>query len=117
MITEFIGAASHERTAGRTGHRNGHRPRILCSVGTLNYWCHRTGKDTFPRTSFAVMETYLKGVSTRKIVDSSRLFVAFPSQYAPFFLAGQLLRRRACGLKEADSSPRTLTVCGRSSSY
>ena len=36
-MTEHVGAAPHERTEGRTGHRNGHKPRMLRTrVGTLN---------------------------------------------------------------------------------
>jgi putative transposase len=35
-MTEHIGAASYERSATRTGHRNGHKPRTLRTrVGTL----------------------------------------------------------------------------------
>jgi putative transposase len=36
-MTEHIGAASYERVEGRTGHRDGHKPRTLRTrVGTLN---------------------------------------------------------------------------------
>ena len=36
-MTEHIGAAPYERGEGRTGHRNGHKPRTLRTrVGTLN---------------------------------------------------------------------------------
>jgi len=35
-MTEHIGAAPYERSAARTGHRNGHKPRALRTrVGTL----------------------------------------------------------------------------------
>src|SRR5215212_7457727 len=36
-MTEHIGAAPYERSATRTGHRNGYKPRTLrTGVGTLN---------------------------------------------------------------------------------
>ena len=36
-MTEHVGAAPHERTDTRKGHRNGHKPRTLRTrVGTLN---------------------------------------------------------------------------------
>jgi transposase-like protein len=36
-MSEHIGAAPHERTDARKGHRNGHKPRTLRTrVGTLN---------------------------------------------------------------------------------
>jgi transposase-like protein len=36
-MTEHIGAAPYERGEGRTGHRNGYKPRTLRTrVGTLN---------------------------------------------------------------------------------
>ena len=36
-MTEHVGAAPYERTAGRKGHRNGHKPRALRTrVGPLN---------------------------------------------------------------------------------
>jgi hypothetical protein len=31
-LTAVIGAARHERTAARTGHRNGYRPRVLATA-------------------------------------------------------------------------------------
>jgi transposase-like protein len=43
-MTEHVGAAPHERTDARKGHRNGHKPRALRTrVGTLNLLA-------FPRT-------------------------------------------------------------------
>jgi putative transposase len=36
-ITEHLGAAPYERSATRTGHRNGYKPKTLRTrVGTLN---------------------------------------------------------------------------------
>jgi transposase-like protein len=31
-VEGLIGAARHERTAARTGHRNGYRPRVLATA-------------------------------------------------------------------------------------
>jgi putative transposase len=42
-MTEHVGAAPYERTTGRKGHRNGHKPRTLRTrVGTLNLLVPRT---------------------------------------------------------------------------
>jgi hypothetical protein len=32
-MTEHIGAAPYERLEGRTGHRNGHKPRMCYAPG------------------------------------------------------------------------------------
>ena len=35
-VTRHVGAEPHQRTGGRVGHRNGHKPRTLATrVGTL----------------------------------------------------------------------------------
>jgi len=81
-MTEHIGAAPHERTAGRKGHRNGHKPRTLRTrVGTLNLLVPQDREGTFSTRLFsryqrnekalvlALMEMYLEGVSTRKVKD------------------------------------------------
>ena len=42
-MTEHIGAAPHERTDARKGHRNDHKPRALRTrVGALNLLVPRT---------------------------------------------------------------------------
>ncbi|MEO6944207.1 MAG: transposase, partial [Lacisediminihabitans sp.] len=80
--TAFIGAAPFERSADRTTHRNGSRPRVLTTTaGDLDLKTPklRAGKF-FPallerrrridQALFAVvMEAYLHGVSTRKVDD------------------------------------------------
>jgi transposase-like protein len=81
-MTEHVGAAPHERTEGRTGHRNGHKPRMLRTrVGTLNLAVPQDREGTFSTRLFAryqrnekalclaLMEMYVEGVSTRKVKD------------------------------------------------
>jgi putative transposase len=81
-MTEHIGAAPYERVEGRTGHRNGHRPRALRTrVGTLNLLVPQEREGTFSSRLFsryqrnekalvlALMEMYVEGVSTRKVKD------------------------------------------------
>ncbi len=82
QMTEHIGAAPYERTAGRTGHRNGYKPRALRSrVGTLNLLVAQDREGTFSTRLFAryqrnekalclaLMEMYVEGVSTRKVKE------------------------------------------------
>jgi putative transposase len=81
-MTEHIGAAPHERTDARKGHRNGHKPRTLRTwVGPLNLLVPQDREGTFSTRLFcryqrnekalvlALMEMYLEGVSTRKVKD------------------------------------------------
>jgi len=81
-MTEHIGAAPYERVEGRTGHRNGHKPRTLRTrVGTLNLLVPQDREGTFSTHLFAsyqrnekalvlaLMEMYVEGVSTRKVKD------------------------------------------------
>ena len=81
-MTEHIGAAPHERTDARKGHRNGHKPRTLRTrVGTLNLLVPQDREGTFSTRLFsryqrnekalvlALMEMYVEGVSTRKVRD------------------------------------------------
>lgn len=81
-MTEHIGAAPYERGEGRTGHRNGHKPRTLRTrVGTLNLLVPQDREGTFSTRLFAryqrnekalclaLMEMYVEGVSTRKVKD------------------------------------------------
>jgi putative transposase len=81
-MTQHIGAAPHERTAARKGHRNGHKPRALRTrVGTLNLLVPQDREGTFSTRLFsryqrnekalclALMEMYVEGVSTRKVKD------------------------------------------------
>ena len=79
-MTEHIGAAPYERAQGRTGHRNGHKPRTLRTrVGTLELLVPQDREGTFSTRLFAryqrnekalclaLMEMYIEGVSTRKV--------------------------------------------------
>jgi len=81
-MTEHVGAAPYERSEGRKGHRNGHKPRTLRTrVGTLNLLVPRDREGTFSTRLFsryqrnekalvlALMEMYVEGVSTRKVKD------------------------------------------------
>jgi putative transposase len=81
-MTEHLGAAPHERTDARKGHRNGYKPRTLRSrVGTLNLLVPQDREGTFSTRLFsryqrnekalvlALMEMYVEGVSTRKVKD------------------------------------------------
>lgn len=81
-MTEHIGAAPHERTDARKGHRNGHKPRTLRTrVGALNLAVPQDREGTFSTRLFsryqrnekalclALMEMYVDGVSTRKVKD------------------------------------------------
>jgi putative transposase len=81
-ITEHIGAAPYERAQGRTGHRNGRKPRTLRTrVGTLNLLVPQDREGTFSTRLFsryqrnekalvlALMEMYVEGVSTSKVKE------------------------------------------------
>ena len=81
-MTEHIGAAPYERAQGRTGHRNGRKPRTLRTrVGTLNLLVPQDREGTFSTRLFsryqrnekalilALMEMYVEGVSTRKVKE------------------------------------------------
>jgi len=85
-VTERLGAGPHERTADRTGQRNGHRPRLFDSrVGALELAIPRTRTGSYfpdwllePRRRAeralvaVIQEAYVKGVSTRKVDDLVR---------------------------------------------
>ena len=81
-MTEHVGAAPYERSATRTGQRNGYKPRALRTrVGTLNLLVPQDRERTFSTRLFsryqrnekalvlALMEMYVEGVSTRKVKD------------------------------------------------
>jgi putative transposase len=81
-MSEHVGAAPHERTDARRGHRNGYKPRTLRTrVGTLNLLVPQDREGTFSTQLFAryqrnekalvlaLMEMYVEGVSTRKVKD------------------------------------------------
>ena len=79
-MTAHLGAARYERTAERTGYRNGTKPRTLHTrVGTLELRVPQDRDGTFSPDLFgryqrneqalvlALLEMYLQGVSTRKV--------------------------------------------------
>ena len=81
-LSSVIGALPHERTSARTGHRNGHRPRVLASAaGDLELRIAKLRAGSFfpsllerrrgvDQSLFAViMEAYLHGTPTRKVDD------------------------------------------------
>jgi putative transposase len=85
-MTEHIGPAPYERVEGRTGQRNGHKPRMIRTrVGTLNLLVPQDREGTFSSRLFsryqrsyqrnekalvlALMEMYVEGVSTRKVKE------------------------------------------------
>lgn len=79
-ITEPLQADPYERSDGRTGYRNGYRPRQLKTrVGTITLSVPMDREGTFRTELFdryqrsektlvgTLMEMYLEGVSTRKV--------------------------------------------------
>ena len=79
-MIEHLGAAPYERNATRSGQRNGHKLRTpRTRVGTLNLAVPQDREATFSTRLFAryqrnekalclaLMEMYVKGVSTRKV--------------------------------------------------
>ena len=75
-----LGAGRYERTTGRTGYRNGSKPRTLHTrVGSLELQVPQDREGTFSTELFAryqrneqalvltLMEMYVQGVSTRKV--------------------------------------------------
>jgi transposase-like protein len=81
-MTAHLGAEPYERGPGRTGHRNGYKPRALHTrVGTLELRVPQDRAGTFATEVFAryqrseqalvlgLMEMYLQGVSTRKVTE------------------------------------------------
>ncbi len=81
-VEEHVGAGRHERSAGRTGRRNGYRERNWDTrVGTVELKVPRVRDSSYfpsllePRRraeralSAVVQEAYVHGVSTRKVDD------------------------------------------------
>src|SRR5215218_9820763 len=96
-MTEHIGAAPYERSATRTGQRNGYKPRALRTrVGPLNLLVPQDRDGTFSTRLFtryqrnekalvlALMEMYVEGVSTRKVKEKPKSSVGSPSPRAWF---------------------------------
>jgi putative transposase len=121
-MTEHIGAAPYERSAARTGHRNGYKPRTLRTrVGPLDLLVPQDREGTFSTKLFcryqrnekalvlALMEMYLEGVSTRKVKDiTEELCGTSFSKSLVSSLAGRLdseLRAWRTRALEAESYP------------
>jgi putative transposase len=81
-VTQHVGAAPHERTLARTGHRNGYRERQWDTrVGSIDLRVPRVRDGSYfpallePRTRAeralvaVVQEAYVEGVSTRRVDD------------------------------------------------
>src|SRR3977135_1298124 len=81
-LAEHIGAERHERTAERSGYRNGYRERTWDTrVGTIELQVPRVRDGSFfpsllePRRRAeralvaVVQEAYIQGVSTRRVDD------------------------------------------------
>lgn len=81
-VEEHVGAERHERSAGRTGQRNGYRERSWDTrAGTVELQVPRVRDSSYfpsllePRRraeralSAVVREAYVHGVSTRKVDD------------------------------------------------
>ena len=81
-MTAHLGAGRYERSEGRTGYRNGYKPRTFHTrVGTLELRVPQDREGTFSPELFAryqrneqalvlaLMEMYLQGVSTRKVAS------------------------------------------------
>ncbi len=81
-ITEHIGAEPYERTDGRSGQRNGYKERTLnLRVGSVSLRIPQARDGSFHTELFAryqrseraftsaIVEMWLKGVSTRKVAD------------------------------------------------
>ena len=81
-VEEHVGASRHERSAGRTGQRNGYRERSWDTrVGTVEVKVPRVRDSSYfasllePRRraeralSAVIQEAYVHGVSTRKVDD------------------------------------------------
>ena len=79
-MSEHLGAEHYERSDERLGYRNGYKPRMLyTAVGTLSLLVPQDRDGTFSTALFeryqrsdkalvlAIMEMYVKGVSTRKV--------------------------------------------------
>ena len=81
-MSAHLGAERYERSAARTGQRNGYKPRQLHTrVGTLTLRVPQDRAGTFSTELFArhqrsekalvlaLMEMYIEGVSTRKVAE------------------------------------------------
>ena len=77
VMTEHIVGAPYERLEGRTGHRNGHKPRMLrARVGTLNLVVPQDREGTFSTRKVKDVTEALCGDSPLRCVSCScKVFV------------------------------------------
>jgi transposase-like protein len=109
QMSDHLGAEPYERNEDRRGYRNGRRARILTTaIGDLYLLIPQDRDGVFSTSLFeryqrsdkafvlAVMEMYLKGVSTRKVADITEKLCgkSFSSQQVSR-LAAQLDRKVA----------------------
>jgi putative transposase len=110
-MTAHLGAGRYERSAGRTGYRNGTKPRTLHTrVGTLELRVPQDRDGTFSPELFAryqrneqalvltLMEMYLQGVSTRKVATVTEQLCGLGDRRPPRCGAGRLAAAVAGGL-------------------
>jgi len=103
-MTAHLHTGSYERSAARTGYRNGYKPRELYTrVGTLTLQVPQDRDGTFSTQLFvryqrsekalvlALMEMYVEGVSTRKVREITEVLCGTSfSKSLVSELAGQL---------------------------
>lgn len=117
-ITDHLGAEPYERTAGRAGYRNGYKPRTLTTaVGDLHLLIPQDRDGTFSTRLFeryqrsdkalvlALMEMYVKGVSTRKVA-------AITEKLCGKSFSSQLVSKLSKGLDSHVESWRTRPLEG-----
>ncbi|OFW58317.1 MAG: hypothetical protein A2Y75_01865 [Candidatus Solincola sediminis] len=105
-MTEHVGACAYERTDERTGYRNGYKPRtLITAVGDLNLLVPQDRDGTFSSALYerrrsdkalvlALMEMYLKGVSTRKVAAvTEKLMTITAHDLTGFAHVAQFLRQ------------------------
>jgi len=117
-ISDHLGAEPYERTSERTGYRNGYKPRTLTTaVGDLNLLVPQDRDGTFSTQLFeryqrsdkalvlALMEMYVKGVSTRKVA-------AITEKLCGKSFSSQLVSKLAKDLDSSVESWRTRPLSG-----
>lgn len=118
-MTEHLGAGHYERTGERTGYRNGYKPRNLTTaVGDLYLLVPQDRDGTFRTSIFqryqrsdkalvlAMMEMYVKGVSTRKVA-------AITEKLCGRSFSSQLVSKLAKGLDTQVEEWRTRPLEGK----
>ena len=120
---EFLGAEPYERSEERQGYRNGYRQRDLFTrVGqlTLRVPRDREGRfcpgifDRYQRSEkalvLALQESYLQGVSTRKVKRITDRAACKAKLCGVEFSPGQDLRQRSSIPDGADAGRRTRSM-------